>query len=139
MRSVLAGSFIPRAPGHGRSLGRHGSHFNGEGARRTHDAGLRPARLPRPSDRSLINGSVDQRAAATQIRVVIADSYRGEYVGSAALRASRFQNDQEIRSRRLAGIKSSSYFFARSFKSPFSSSMNSFTSLKSRYTDAKRT
>ena len=31
------------------------------------------------------------------------------------------------------------YFFARSFSNPFSSSMNSFTSLKSRYTDANRT
>ena len=43
-----------------------------------------------------------------------------------------FRNVKNIRSRRVAGVTNSNYFFARSFSRPFSSSMNSFTSLKSR-------
>ena len=60
-------------------------------ARGAHDASLRPARLPGPSHRTLVDGAFNPGAAAPQIRVAIAHSNGGEHFRGGALRASRFR------------------------------------------------
>src|SRR5271156_284191 len=141
LRAIPARSQLPRPPRHRRPPRRHDSHFHRRRRRRPYHPTLRDARPPRKWNWPRADGKFHSGATPPRLQIRLAHRHQHQFFRRPPLRTPRLPHHKKIRRRRLERRlnRGAHFLIARSFSSPFSSSMNSFTSLKSRYTLANRT
>ena len=130
LRAIPAGSIVRGAPSERRSSGGNGSHLYGRRGSGAYDANLRQARLSRLGlGRLLMEASIKRcaRAIFTRCRSPLPQQMQRRWSST-----SDWDSERSKLSQRACGRREARYLRARSFSKPFSSSMNSFTSLKSR-------
>ena len=130
------GQFLPEAsfvvrPVERRSSGGNGAHVHGRRGRGAYDANLRQAGLSRLGTGPAVDGGFDSSAARAPFSRACRLPLRRRMQRRWNF-TSDWDSERSKRLRRACGRREARYLRARSFSKPFSSSMNSFTSLKSR-------